>query len=57
VQEEGRADRLPVPLRRPLLRAAQVQRQAPCDYDYKEAGADEIRKSNPVVAGEKVRRI
>ena len=29
----------------------------PCDYDYKEAGADEIRKSNPVVAGEKVRRI
>ena len=29
----------------------------PCDYDYKEAGAAEIRKSNPVVAGEKVQRI
>ena len=28
-----------------------------CDFDYKEAGAAEIRKSNPKVAGEKVRRI
>ena len=28
-----------------------------CDFDYKEAGAAEIRKSNPVVVAKKVQQI
>ncbi len=28
-----------------------------CDFDYKELGAEEIRKSNPVIIAKKVQKI
>ena len=28
-----------------------------CDFDYKELGAEEIRKSNPVVVANKIQKI
>jgi hypothetical protein len=61
LQQEGRADWLPVPLRRDLLlHFCSIHRYTDshqCTFDYKTAAREQIAKQNPVVMAEKINKI